>query len=294
MRVIRYRSQRTLAGVAEIGGVGFITGACVRVRFLPAPADSGVAFRRVDLPGTPTVAAKASEVTDTRRRTTLGLARTGVTLVEHLLAALAGLRIDNCTVEVNGPEVPGLDGSAAGFVQILTAAGVTLQSATRSVWSVDEPVVVSSGGATLTLHPADEPGLRLSYFLDYGLNSPITRQTHTLDATTENFVREVASCRTFLTDAEAEGLRAQGVGKHLTPADVLVFGPRGPINNRLRFADEPARHKVLDLVGDLSLCGFDLAGHVVAYRSGHSHNAELARRLTELVGATRGPTARCA
>ncbi|HJZ53922.1 MAG TPA: UDP-3-O-acyl-N-acetylglucosamine deacetylase [Gemmataceae bacterium] len=279
MDVIGYRHQRTPARPAEVRGVGFITGARVRVRFLPAPADAGIAFRRVDLPGSPRIPAAVEMVTGTRRRTTLGPSHQGVTLVEHLLAAFAGLRIDNCTVELDGPEPPGLDGSAVGFVEALSAAGMAIQSAPRAIWSPSEPIVVAAGGATLGLHPATEPGLRASYILDYGHPAPIGRQTHTLDVRPENFVQEVAGCRTFLTESEAKALRAEGVGRHLSPTQLLVFNSRGPIDNRLRFADEPARHKVLDLIGDLALCGFDLAGHVVAYRSGHALNIELARRL---------------
>jgi UDP-3-O-acyl N-acetylglucosamine deacetylase len=265
-----------------VRGVGFITSTPVRARFLPAPADAGIVFVRVDLTGRPTVPAVAAAVTGTARRTTLGPPPHGITLVEHLLAALAGLRVDNCTVELDGPEPPGLDGSAAGFVQAIQSAGITLQTARRPLYTVTDPVIVSAGGATIGLHPADGPGLRASYLLDYGVFGPIPRQAHTLDVRPENFVPEVASCRTFLTEDEARALRAQGVGAHLTAADVVVFGPRGPIDNTLRFADEPARHKVLDLLGDLSLCGFDLAGHLVAYRSGHALNVELARRLAAL------------
>jgi UDP-3-O-acyl N-acetylglucosamine deacetylase len=290
MRVIGHRHQRTLAAPAEVRGVGFITGKAIRARFLPAPADAGVVFRRVDLPGGPTVAARAAAVTGTQRRTTLGPAHQGVTLVEHLLASFSGLRIDNCVVELDGPEPPGLDGSALGFVRAIAGAGAALQSARRSIYSPAEPLVVSAGGATVALHPATEPGLRASYLLDYGPFAPIPRQLYTLDVRPENFVRDVAACRTFLTEAEALGLRAQGIGAHLTAAELLVFGDRGPIDNRLRFADEPARHKVLDLLGDLSLCGFDLAGHLVAYRSGHALNVDLARRLVARVGPTFGFT----
>jgi UDP-3-O-acyl N-acetylglucosamine deacetylase len=284
MRLIGYRQQRTTERPAELRGVGFITGTPVRVRFLPAPADSGVVFRRVDLPGGPVVAARAANVTGTQRRTTLGPPAQGITLVEHLLAALAGLRIDNCTVELDGPEPPGLDGSAAGFVETLFRAGAVVQAACRPIYSPTQPVVLSANGATIALHPGTEPGLRASYILDYGLYAPIPRQVFTLEVRPENFVREVALCRTFLTDAEAHALRSQGVGRHLTAAEVLVFGDRGPIENRLRFADEPARHKVLDMIGDLALCGFDLAGHVVAYRSGHAMNVELAGRLAASPG----------
>jgi UDP-3-O-acyl N-acetylglucosamine deacetylase len=279
VRVIGHRQQRTLASPAEVSGVGFVAGRRVTARFLPAPAGSGRAFRRTDLPGSPLVPAVASAVTGTERRTTLGPPDAGVTLVEHALAALAGLRIDNCTIELDGPEPPGLDGSAVGFVAALGSAGAVIPTARRPIWGVDEPCVVSAGGASVALHPSDREGLMVSYRLDYGPFAPIPPQAHTLELNPENFVREVASCRTFLTEPEAHALRAAGVGRHLTPGDVLVFDRHGPIGNRLRFADEPARHKVLDLVGDLSLCGCDLVGHVVAYRSGHALNAALAHAL---------------
>ena len=139
--------------------------------------------------------------------------------------------------------------------------------------------MVASGDSTIALHPPDGPHFRATYILDYGHGATVPRQTFTLEATPENFAREVARCRTFCTESEAKAIRAIGLVPHLSYADTLVFGPRGPIENKLRFADEPARHKVLDVLGDLALCGFDLAGHVVAYRSGHTLNAQLARRL---------------
>jgi UDP-3-O-acyl-N-acetylglucosamine deacetylase len=262
--------------------VGFITGTRVAARFLPAPSNAGVIFRRTDLPGAPEVAARAESGTSTKRRTTLGPPETGVTLVEHVLASLAGLRIDNCVVELDGPEPPGLDGSAGRFVQALAAIGAVRQPSRRPIYAVAESAVVRAPGATLALHPPAEPGdteLRASYRLDYGPGAPLAPQTFTLSIAPATFASELANCRTFLTEPEAAALRAQGVGRHLGPADLLVFGPRGPIENRVRFADEPARHKLLDLVGDLALCGFDLAGHLVAYRSGHSLNAELALLL---------------
>ena len=279
MRVIGYRSQRTLAAPAEMPGVGFITGDRVRVRFCPAPANSGIVFRRTDRPDSPAVPAHTSQVAGTDRRTTLGPADAGVTLTEHLLAAFAGLRIDNCLIELEGNEPPGLDGSAADFVNHLRKAGAVLQAAQRPIWAVDRPRIASTTGATIALHPADGLALRASYILDYGFGSPIPRQIYTLEVTPENFGAEVASSRTFAMEAEARAMKAMGIAPHLTEADVLVFGKGGLINNRLRSADEPARHKVLDMLGDLALCGFDLAGHLVAYRSGHALNVELARRL---------------
>jgi UDP-3-O-acyl N-acetylglucosamine deacetylase len=274
------RPQRTLAGSAEVSGSGLLTGVPVRLRFLPAPPDTGVAFVRTDQRPPTRIPAAVRSVTDTRRRTTLGHAPAQVMLVEHVLAALAGLRIDNCTVELDAPEPPGLDGSARGFVAALLAAGAVSQPARRPVWGVRAPVTVGHGGATLTLHPPDDGlSLRITYLLDYGPGSPIARQAYTQTITPERVAADIAGCRTFLLEAEAREMRRQGVGVWLTPADLLVFGPRGPIDNRLRFADEPARHKVLDLIGDLSLLGADLCGHVVAYRSGHPLNVELVRTL---------------
>lgn len=286
--MIGYRPQRTLAGETAVGGVGFVTGARVRVRLCPAAEGTGVVFRRTDRANSPLIPAHASLVTDTRRRTTLGPPDCGVTLVEHLLAALAGLRVDNCEIRIDGPEPPGLDGSSAGFVAAIERAGVVEQGGRRPVWAVTEPVVVSAGGATASLHPATDGGLRVSYLLDYGAFGPIPRQAFTLDARPAEFAREVAACRTFVTEAEAEAFRAGGFARHLTTADLLVYGANGPIDNRPRFADEPARHKVLDAVGDLALCGFDLAGHVVGYRSGHALNVELARTLVALAAAASG------
>jgi UDP-3-O-acyl N-acetylglucosamine deacetylase len=275
-----YRYQRTLARPAEVEGIGFLTGAAVRLRFVPALPDAGIAFVRTDLRPRVHVPARIEHVTGTKRRTTLGRPPAQVGLVEHVLAALSGLRIDNCYVELNAPEPPGLDGSARGFVDALHSAGSVLQPARRAGWTAERPVVVAHGGATLALHPAEDDELRISYLLDYGNGSPIGRQTHTQVITPEWFADELASCRTFLLEEEAAELRRQGLGVRTTAADLLVFGRRGPIDNRLRYGNEPARHKVLDLVGDLALFGHDLRGHVVAYRSGHPLNIELVRTLS--------------
>ncbi|HEY2785563.1 MAG TPA: UDP-3-O-acyl-N-acetylglucosamine deacetylase [Fimbriiglobus sp.] len=287
MRLLGYRYQRTLARSVAVDGPGFITGACIRARFHPAPVDAGVVFVRTDRPEHPPIPARIGQVTDTRRRTTLGPATAGVTLVEHVLAALAGLRIDNCVIELDGPEPPGLDGSALGFVVALVEAGAALQPKRRAVWTPRTPVVASKAGATIVLHPGDAPTLDVSYVLDYGRGGPIPRQAVSAEIRPDTFVQEIAGCRTFLLEEEAAVLRAQGVGPHLTPADVVVFGPVGVIGNRLRFADEPARHKILDLLGDLALTGVDLAGHVVAYRSGHALNVELAKLLARQIPAAK-------
>lgn len=224
-----------------------------------------------------------SRVTGTQRRTTLGHAPHQVSLVEHVLAALSGLRIDNCWIELDAPEPPGLDGSSAPVVAALRDAGVEMQPAERSIWTVRAPVTVRQDGATLTFHPVEAEELRVSYLLDYGADSPIGRQKHTLAVTPASFAADLAACRTFVLWHEAEEFQRSGIGQHITPADILVFGPRGPVANQLKHADEPARHKILDIVGDLALLGHDLRGHVVGYRSGHPLNVELVRMLADAI-----------
>lgn len=278
MKKIGYRHQRTLAAPAAVQGVGFLTGATVRLRLLPAPPGAGVIFQRTDLRRAAPIPARVEQVTGTNRRTTLGQAPNQVGLVEHVLAALAGLRVDNCVVQLDAPEPPGLDGSARPLVEAIQAAGVVVQPARRAVWTPRAPVKLAQLGATIALYP-DGDALRVSYLLDYGPGAPIGRQTYTEVITPAAFAASVSACRTFILEAEAEELRRQGLGARTTAADLLVFGPRGPIDNRQRFADEPARHKILDLVGDLALFGHDLRGHVVAYRSGHPLNVQLARTL---------------
>jgi UDP-3-O-acyl N-acetylglucosamine deacetylase len=276
-----YRYQRTIRRPAQVQGVGFLTGALVHLCFRPAAPGTGVVFVRTDLGPGARIPARVEQVTGTNRRTTLGRPPVQVSLVEHVLAALAGLHIDNCCVELDAPEPPGLDGSARQFVELLRHCGTVLQPARRAVWRVDAPVVVRRDGATLALHPPDREGLRASYILDYGLRAPISWQMHTQDVTPESFASELARTRTFILEEEAVELRRQGLGPRTTTADLLVFGPQGPIHNRLRHANEPARHKVLDLLGDLALLGEDVCGHVVAYRSGHPLNVELVRTLSQ-------------
>jgi UDP-3-O-acyl N-acetylglucosamine deacetylase len=259
--------------------VGFLTGAQVRLRFLPAPPCSGVVYVRDDLRPRAVIPACLEEVTGTQRRTTLGCLPAQIGLVEHVLAALAGLRIDNCRIELNAPEPPGLDGSSRGFVAVLKDAGCVMQPARRPIYSVEDPVVIEHQGATLSLHPDDGDELRISYLLDYGPHALIAPQRHSEVITPANFAQQLAGCRTFLLESEALELRRQGFGSRITASDLVVFGARGPIANTLRFANEPARHKILDIIGDLSLLGHDLRGHLVAYRSGHPLNVELGREL---------------
>ncbi len=264
VKKLGYRYQRTIGRPVEVSGVGLWTGAPVAVRFQPAEPGSGVQFVRTDLDAVKPIHARVDEVTSTNRRTVLGKLPNQVALVEHVLAALAGLRIDNCHIHIDGAEPPGLDGSADSFVDVLRQAGAVLQPARRAIWTVDAPLTITDDAATLTVYPSSEH-LKISYLLDYGPESPIGWQVHTQVITPERFANNIANCRTFVLEEEAGEFRRQGWGMHTTPADLLVFGRNGPIENCVRFADEPARHKILDLIGDLSLFGHDLYGHVVAY-----------------------------
>jgi UDP-3-O-acyl N-acetylglucosamine deacetylase len=262
-------------------GVGYLTGKTVHLRFKPAPIGTGVIFVRVDLGPRAWVSAHIDNVTGTHRRTTLGDGHLQVGLVEHVLAALGGMHVDNCFVELDAPEPPGVDGSAQGFVDALKDAGIVNQNERRAIWGVDQTLLVRRDGATLALHPPHNFELRASYRLDYGQLSPIHPQSYTGRVTPETFDAEIAPCRTFLLEEEAVRLKKQGFGARTEYKDLLVFGRHGPIDNRLRFANEPARHKVLDMIGDLFLLGHDVCGHLVAYRSGHPLNVELVRALSK-------------
>jgi UDP-3-O-acyl-N-acetylglucosamine deacetylase len=215
------------------------------------------------------------------RRTTLELGDIRVEMVEHVLAALAGLRVDNCEVWVDAQEMPGCDGSAAAFVEAIDAAGVIeLRQPVRQI-IVGRKVRVGGDQSWIEAQPARTAGLSISFELDYGEGNAIGRQIYATDVTPDTFRREIAPCRTFIPQEAAQGMLAQGLGHRVTARDLLIFGPHGPIDNKLRFADECVRHKLLDVVGDLALTGCEIVGHVMAYRSGHQLHAELAKQLLE-------------
>jgi UDP-3-O-[3-hydroxymyristoyl] N-acetylglucosamine deacetylase/3-hydroxyacyl-[acyl-carrier-protein] dehydratase len=281
------RLQRTIAREAVVRGVGFLQGADVSLRFRPAEAGTGVVFLRSDLPGRPVVPAHIDNVIPRQRRTTIQQGEATVEMVEHVMAALAGLRVDNCLVEIDAPETPGCDGSSQAFVEALHEAGIVELNQERETLVIDRPISVREGQAVLTAHPGDGTSLVLSYQLDYGRETPIGAQSLFVDVSPETFREELAPCRTFLLETEARALREAGIGARTTESDLLIFGPEGPIGNHLRFPDECVRHKILDMVGDLALLAHDLCGHVVAHRSGHQLNAALVRKLVESMKSDR-------
>jgi UDP-3-O-[3-hydroxymyristoyl] N-acetylglucosamine deacetylase len=276
------RPQRTLRQSVETQGVGLFTGSDVRLRFRPAPADHGIAFQRVDVPGSSPIPARIEFVTSSPRRTAIARDGVQVEMIEHVMAALAGLQVDNCLIELDGPEVPGFDGSCLDVCRLLIEAGCVDQDRLREVISLRMPVQVSADECEVEVsaRPMNHCGLAITYQLDYGDRSPIPPQNLTAEITPESFVRDIAFARTFVLESEVSALRAAGYGQRMTTRDLLVFDASGNvIDNELRAPDEPVRHKILDCLGDFALIGSDLRGYFNAYRSGHRHNHDIVRRI---------------
>jgi UDP-3-O-acyl N-acetylglucosamine deacetylase len=275
------RRQKTLKRNAEICGFGLFSGVDVSLRFHPAPENTGVVFHRVDLKGQPDVPVSLAFLESTHRRTSLVNGNARVELTEHVLAALAGLQIDNCLIEIDAAEVPGVDGSCRPFVEELLAAGIVEQSALRSSLRIEQALEVESerGDASVQIRPHMSEGLVITYHLDYGHSSPIPPQTFTVNVTPETFLQEIAFARTFVLESEVATLKAAGYGQRVTEKDLLVYGEDGVIGNTLRAVDECVRHKILDAIGDFALLGCDLKGHITAWRSGHHLNQQLAQNI---------------
>jgi UDP-3-O-[3-hydroxymyristoyl] N-acetylglucosamine deacetylase len=273
------RKQRTISATVAIEGFGFWSGRDVRVEFRPAEADTGIVFVRRDLPRAPRIPALVAQRVETPRRTTLSAGGGSVEMVEHILAALAGLRIDNCEIWVNEAEMPGCDGSSQPFVAVLEPVGVVEQDALRPLLVVRNVTRLGDDESWVEARPSTTGGMSVKFQLDYGHGNAIGRQAFQLAITPDSFRRELAASRTFMLEEEAHWLLSRGLGQRATHRDLLVFGKDGPIGNELRYRDECVRHKTLDLLGDLALAGCDIVGHVIANRSGHRLNAELVRAL---------------
>ena len=277
-------NQKTIRDPVALEGVGLQTGSRVKLVLKGAPADSGINFLRVDLPdrniihigqaGLPGCGCCHKD-----RRTTLTAGSAEIQTAEHLLAALSGLGINNIIVEADRAELPGLDGSAIGYVEALERARIVEQDAPAKELVVKDAVYRAGKDALLAAFPHD--GFKVSYFLSYPVKS-MREQFFSLEITPESFKRELAPARTFCMKREAWFLRMLGFGRGANTENTLIMGNKGPLNNSLRFPNEPVRHKILDLVGDLSLVGMPLKAHIVAVKSGHSLNAELVRKLKDI------------
>ena len=282
------RNQQTIAAAASVEGIGYWSGREVRVEFRPAAADTGIVFIRSDLEGYPAVAATVSNRTETPLRTTLCRDGVGVDMIEHVMAALAGLQVDNCQVVTDEPELPGCDGSSMPFVDALCAAEIVPQDAVRCQRVIRRKIRLGTEESWIEARPCPPGMATLRYELDYGSGGPIAAESLEISLSPEAFREELAPSRTFMLQHEAVALQARGLGRRTTYRDLLVFGPDGPIDNRLRFPDECVRHKLVDMVGDLALAGCDLIGRIMAHRSGHRLNAELVRAVLDRVEVQEG------
>lgn len=274
------RNQGTIKETVEISGVGLHTGKEINIRIQPAPPDTGVILIRTDLPDQPQIPARVEYAANYLRRTSLKNGPAEVHTTEHLFAALMALKIDNLEIEIDSEEVPGLDGSAVPFYDLLKDAGVVQQKAQKKSVTITSPIVVNEEGCTITAIPSSEEALTLSYTLDYkekGL--PSQYFSYRLDE--ETFRGEVAPARTFCFEDEAEELLASGHGKGATYDNTLVIKNGEVVENILRFPDEFARHKVLDMIGDLFLVNADVSAHIVAVKTGHDDNVNMARKIVD-------------
>lgn len=273
--------QRTLAAGFVRSGVGLHSGQETQVQVLPAPAGAGRFFVRVDLPNAPLIPAAIDQVSQTLLSTELRQGEATVRTVEHLLAALSGMGIDNARIEINGGEVPLLDGSAQEWAAAIAEAGAIEQDSPRRQIHLSEPIWVRQGDAFVAALPAE--ALRLSYGIDFEL-AAIGNQWHSWSPSRESFAETIAPARTFGLAHQIAALQQQGLIKGGSLENALVCDESGWINPPLRFSNEPVRHKLLDLVGDVSLLGWFPCAHLLAYKASHALHSQLTDRLRHLAG----------
>jgi len=275
------RLQKTIKSEGKITGKGMFAGKDAKVVFRPAPADAGIVFVRIDTTEPVRISAVAPSLAERSRRTTIRRGPVSIETIEHCMAALSAMEIDNVFIEVDGPEMPAPDCSSAEYFKILKHIGSVEQDVKRKEFIIREPISITAGDTAIYALPYSEDGLSITYDLDYGGHTGIGRQIFSCQVTTESFEKQLAPARTFLLEAEAKQFQARGIGTHLSSRDILVINSDGPIKNSFRFPNECVRHKIVDLIGDLALVGRPVRGRIVAYKSGHALNQELARKLYE-------------
>jgi UDP-3-O-[3-hydroxymyristoyl] N-acetylglucosamine deacetylase/3-hydroxyacyl-[acyl-carrier-protein] dehydratase len=298
--------QHTLRSAADISGTGIHTGVLVKMTLKPADPGFGIQFQRIDLPDQPIIKADCDLVTDTSRGTTLGNNGAKVNTVEHVLAALVGMGIDNCLIELDGPEVPIMDGSSAPFVELIENAGVIEQHAVKTWYSIDENIQHYDEEKRVEMMAMPAADYQVTTLIDF--NSPVLGTQHAGLKTMRDFKNEIAPCRTFCFLHELEMLLENNLikGGDVNNAIVIVDKPvddkemiklkkifrkekievksEGYLNNlELRFPNEPARHKLLDVIGDLALVGYPIKARIIANRPGHSSNVEFAKKIKQYI-----------
>ncbi|MBI1874475.1 MAG: UDP-3-O-acyl-N-acetylglucosamine deacetylase [Acidobacteria bacterium] len=275
--------QRTLRRPITCAGIGLHSGDKVTLSLKPAPADAGIRFRRTDLGGLE-IPATVTNLASIQYATGLTRDEGSVETIEHLLAALVSMAVDNVVVELDFPEVPIMDGSAAPFVYLIQEAGVKRLTARRRYLKVVRPISLAHGDKRISLYPSEQ--FRVTYSISF--DHPLLRhQSRTIRVTEESFVEEIAPARTFGFLKEVETMRQNGLALGGSLENAVVLGETGVLNNPLRFEDEFVRHKILDAIGDLALVGHPVIGHLVAHRAGHALHTAFAAKILEETDAWR-------
>jgi len=273
--------QRTITRESNLEGIGLHTANKVNIVFKPADIDTGIKFIRTDLPSRPVIKATLEyllPLSPALRRTSIGKDNVQIHTIEHLMACLAGLGIDNINIEIDNNEVPGLDGSSLKFCEVIMQAGIKEQEKERKYFSIKEPVYVEEDGAYIVALPDSE--FKISYTISY--NHPLLKaQFMELNLNSDIFRSELVSARTFCLEDEVKELQRQGLGRGANYDNTLVLGKRGVLKNKLRYPDEFVRHKILDLLGDLYLLGQPIKGRIIALRSGHPLNLKIVKKIDQ-------------
>jgi UDP-3-O-[3-hydroxymyristoyl] N-acetylglucosamine deacetylase len=276
---VQQKAQQTVRGAVCCTGIGLHSGLTTQVRILPAPADTGRYFVRVDLPDRPRILAHVSAVGSTMLSTELGSGGASVRTIEHLLAALWGLGVDNACIEIDGPEAPLLDGSALVWTEAILAVGLTSQAPRRQPRALTEPIWLRQGDESdIFVAALPAPTMRFSYGIEFEL-AAIGQQWQSWQPDRQAFLTTIAPARTFGLAHQIEQLQQAGLIKGGSLENALVCGESGWLNPPLRFPNEPVRHKLLDLVGDLSLVGSLPVAHYMAYKASHNMHTQLAAQL---------------
>ena len=272
------RRQKTLSNKVSFSGVGIHTGQEVSLKFCPAEVGEGVYFKRVDLPGQPVLPATFEYVFDTSRSTNISINDVRIYTVEHVLAALRAYEIDNVCIELSGIEPPAGNGSSDVFVELIEKAGIEEQNGEVPLLKLKSPVYFSEGDIHLVALPSDE--YRISYTLHYPNSPALGTQFFSTHVTAENFKKDIAPCRTFALYEELSYLMDRGLIKGGSLDNAVVIQEKAVISKGgLFFPDEMVRHKILDVIGDLSLVGMNFLAHIIAIRSGHASNYSFAKKL---------------
>jgi UDP-3-O-[3-hydroxymyristoyl] N-acetylglucosamine deacetylase/3-hydroxyacyl-[acyl-carrier-protein] dehydratase len=303
--------QKTIKSEVSVKGVGLHTGANVTLTFCPAPDNHGFKFQRIDLPGQPIIDADCDNVTDTARGTTISQNGASVSTVEHVMASLVGMDLDNVLIKLDGPETPIMDGSAILFVEALEEAGLVSQNTDREYYTIPHNIIYTEPDRKVEIVAMPLDDYRFTCMIDY--NSPVLGSQHAGISSIGEFKKEIASCRTFCFLHELEYQLQNNLikGGDLNNAIVIVdkevtkeelshlakifnrsaieVAPQGILNNmELRYQNEPARHKLLDMIGDLALVGVHLKGHIMAARPGHAANVAFAKKIKAAIKKEKG------